>query len=197
VVAEEIAGAFVWVIAGTANAQTLWYTSNVAGGTLGSTTITWVQWAGGRRDIWIGPYNPADFTQTGAMTAANYAFTAPFNVGTPRTVVGARTYIAVSSGNLDVGIYATGGARLASTGTTACPAAGERTVTFTAPVTLYPGRTYYLAFAASNTTVSLAIRNGIINTSAYEGIGSLPLPATLTIPSPNGALENFMWVLTE
>jgi hypothetical protein len=47
VVAEEIAGAFVWVIAGTANAQTLWFTTNVAGGTLGSTTITFSQFTGG------------------------------------------------------------------------------------------------------------------------------------------------------
>jgi hypothetical protein len=47
VVAEEIAGAFVWVIAGTANAQTLWFTTNVAGGTLGSTTITFSEFTGG------------------------------------------------------------------------------------------------------------------------------------------------------
>ena len=45
--AEEIAGAFVWVIAGTAGAQTLWYTTNVVGGTLGSTSITWTQFTGG------------------------------------------------------------------------------------------------------------------------------------------------------
>ena len=43
--AEEIAGAFVWVLAGTANAQTLWHTTNVTGGTLGSTTVAWTEFA--------------------------------------------------------------------------------------------------------------------------------------------------------
>jgi hypothetical protein len=46
VVAEEIAGAVVFVISGTANAATLWYTTNTAGGTLGSTSITWAQFTG-------------------------------------------------------------------------------------------------------------------------------------------------------
>ncbi|HET9667359.1 MAG TPA: hypothetical protein VFP09_11400, partial [Desertimonas sp.] len=149
------------------------------------------------QDIWLGPYNPADFTQTGAMTAANYAFTAPFQVFRPHTVTGARTYIAVQSGNICVGIYDSSGVQVATTGTIACPAVGERTVTFDEAATLYPGRKYYLAFAADNTTVATAIRSGIIATGGYEGIGSLPLPATLTVPSPNGALENFMWVLVE
>jgi hypothetical protein len=43
VVAEEIAGAVVKVLAGTVNGGTFWETTNVAGGTLGSTTITWAR----------------------------------------------------------------------------------------------------------------------------------------------------------
>ena len=41
--AEEIAGAFVWVLAGTVNGQTLWHSTNTSGGTLGSTSIVWTQ----------------------------------------------------------------------------------------------------------------------------------------------------------
>ena len=45
--AEEIAGSIVFVIAGTANAGTLWYTTNALGGTVGSTSITWTQFTAG------------------------------------------------------------------------------------------------------------------------------------------------------
>jgi hypothetical protein len=146
-------------------------------------------------DIFIGPFDPRDFTQTGAMTAADYAFLMPFSVKRPVTRTGARTYIAAQSGNIDVGIYSAAGTRLASTGSISCPATGERTVAFTASVTLYPGILYYLAFAADNTSVATAIRHGIIATSGYVGIGSLPLPSTIAVPG-NPANENFMWVLT-
>jgi hypothetical protein len=180
---------------GSSGPGTFYDNGNILG-TINGLVTHFVSTGTSRRDIWIGPFNPAEFTQTGAMTAANYAFTSPFNVGMPRTVVGARTYIAVQSGNICVGVYASTGGRLATTGSIACPAAGERAITFTAPVTLYPGRTYYLAFAADNTSVATAVRTGIIATGGYEGLGSEVLPATLTLPG-NAALENFMWVLTE
>src|SRR5678815_916677 len=45
--AEEIAGAMVFVISGTANTKTLWYTTNAVGGTIGSTSITWAQFTTG------------------------------------------------------------------------------------------------------------------------------------------------------
>jgi hypothetical protein len=45
--AEEIAGAVVFVISGTANASTIWYTTNAVGGTIGSTSITWTQFSPG------------------------------------------------------------------------------------------------------------------------------------------------------
>jgi hypothetical protein len=45
--AEEIAGAVVFVISGTANASTIWYTTNAVGGTIGSTSITWTQFTAG------------------------------------------------------------------------------------------------------------------------------------------------------
>ena len=45
--AEEIAGAFVYVLAGTVNAGTLWHTTNVAGGTLGTTSVVWEEFTTG------------------------------------------------------------------------------------------------------------------------------------------------------
>ncbi len=45
--AEEIAGAVVFVISGTAGASTIWYTTNAVGGTIGSTSITWTQFSPG------------------------------------------------------------------------------------------------------------------------------------------------------
>ena len=43
--AEEIAGSVVKVLAGTVNGQTYWQTTNVAGGTIGSTSIVWTAFA--------------------------------------------------------------------------------------------------------------------------------------------------------
>lgn len=45
--AEEIAGAFVYVVAGTANAGKVFHTTNTLGGTIGSTTITWTEFTTG------------------------------------------------------------------------------------------------------------------------------------------------------
>lgn len=45
--AEEIAGAVVFVISGTVNTKTIWYTTNAVGGTVGSTSIVWSQFTGG------------------------------------------------------------------------------------------------------------------------------------------------------
>jgi len=146
-------------------------------------------------DVFVGPFHPLGFTQTGAMTAANFAFLSPFEVHRSIARTGARTYISVQSGNIDIGIYNAAGTRIASTGSIACPATGEQTVAFTGSVTLDPGERYYLAFAADNTSVATAIRHGIINTSGYIGIGALPLPATL-VPPGTGTIENWMWVLT-
>jgi hypothetical protein len=166
-------------------------------GTINGIDTDFVSYGRDALDVFIGPFDPRTFTQTGTVTAANYAFYMPFTVNRPVTVTGARTYIAVQSGNIDVGIVTTAGVRMTSTGGIACPAVGERTVTFTAPVTLYPGILYYLTFVADNTTVALAIKNGVIATSGYEGAGMYPLPASGMSPPGNPALENFMWVLTE
>ena len=147
-------------------------------------------------DIFVGPFDPRGFTQTAAMTAANFAFLMPFSVSLAHTVSGARTYIATQSGNICVGIYDSAGIRRATTFTIACPATGEQTVTFDEPMTLNPGVTYYLAMAANNTTMAMAHRNSLIYSSGYVDITALPLPATISIPG-NPALENWMWVLTE
>lgn len=45
--AEEVRGAVVEVLEGTVNGGTFWRTTNTAVPTLGTTAITWVQWAAG------------------------------------------------------------------------------------------------------------------------------------------------------
>lgn len=47
VVAEEIAGAFVYVMDGTANGGKLFYSSNLPGDTLGTDAITWAEFSSG------------------------------------------------------------------------------------------------------------------------------------------------------
>jgi len=42
---EEIGGAFVYVVSGTANAGKLFHTTNALGGTLGSTAIVWAEFS--------------------------------------------------------------------------------------------------------------------------------------------------------
>lgn len=47
VTAEEVLGAFVYVIAGTANGGKVFHTTNTSAPTLGSTTVTWTEFSGG------------------------------------------------------------------------------------------------------------------------------------------------------
>jgi hypothetical protein len=168
---------------------------DAAGSPVNALVVHFVSYARDALDVFVGPFDPRSFTQTGAFTAANYAFHMPFAVKRPVTVSGARTYIATQSGNIDVGIYSATGELLTSVGGVACPAAGERTVTFAESIPLVPGTLYYLTFVADNTTVALAIKHGLIATSGYDGPGNYPLPATASPPG-NPANENWMWVLT-
>jgi hypothetical protein len=63
--AEEIAGAFVWVLAGTVNAGKLFHTTNTGGGTIGSTTITWTEFSAGTVTS-VALTAPAEFSVSGS-----------------------------------------------------------------------------------------------------------------------------------
>lgn len=59
VVAEEIAGAFVYVAEGTANGGTLWHTTNPDGDTIGTDALTWEQFTAGATGDFILRYGGA------------------------------------------------------------------------------------------------------------------------------------------
>lgn len=125
--------------------------------------------------------------------SSNRAWYKAINVDNYVTVTGIRIGVAATSGNIDVGLYDSGGNKLASSGSVACPSANTKaTVSFTASVNIAPG-TYYLAIVADNTTATF-VRAG---TDTIMGLGyqdtAFPLPssASLSYLSIAGADRSF------
>lgn len=133
----------------------------------------------------IGPVDPRLAGSGGAThTSANRALVCYFRVDAPVIVSGGTLQISAQSGNIDIGIY-NSTTRVGSSGTTACPAVGIRTIAFTAPIQLWPGILYGLALAADNTTLGYIRQSGnpIFASLAQGGFfadTSFPLPPTIT-----------------
>lgn len=118
------------------------------------------------------------------------------------TVTTVRFGVSVSSGNVDVGIYSLSGTtltKLASSGSTACPAGGDASITI-ASTTLNPtSGPFYLAIAVDNTSATLYSGQGTANMIAspitgqtmYRFTSSFPLPATLATGS--AVTPDVMW----
>ena len=105
-------------------------------------------------------------------------------------------YVGTQSGNIDVGVYDTASprAKLASTGSMTCPAAGWREVSVTA-FAVQQGVSYEMALACDNTTATFGHFNGAQATALPTGwwptpggaapkpnpriLTSFPLPATM------------------
>ena len=79
--------------------------------------------------------------------------------GSPHVVTKAAFQVTAQSGNMDVGVFK-GTTLLGSTGSTAVPAAGIKTLNFSAPIQLWPGVVYGLAMACDNTTAAFVMHNG-------------------------------------
>ncbi len=87
---------------------------------------------------YLGTYNPGP--NSANATTANRAWFMAVTNYTTCTVTGLRFGVGATSGNVDVGLYSSSGTRLASSGSTACPAANTKaTVSFSASVTIPPG----------------------------------------------------------
>lgn len=124
-------------------------------------------------------------TSGAAWPAANRAYYIPVSIFSVVTIV--KMFVingGTASGNIDVGIYDSGGARLVSSGTTAQTGTAvvqEFNITDTI---LRPGL-YYLACAMDNNTGTLEIWNpaaGIIRAFGIcEQSSAFVLPATATI----------------
>ena len=128
-----------------------------------------------------------------AWPTANKAYYIPVSIYSPVTIV--KMFVvngATASGNIDVGIYDAGGARLVSIGTTAqsgTSAIQEFNITDT---TLSPGL-YYLACAMDNTTGTVEVWNPSIAIARSLGIveqtTAFALPATATFAALSGTFR--------
>lgn len=149
-------------------------------------------WNTGNLDLAIGP--PAAYTPVApsltAIGASGDWYSAAFTVRELRLVTTARFVVATQSGNIEIAIYDSTGARLATTGSFLTPGAGARTQALTSNLLLRPEKLYYAVVTTNNATaalyfISYAGTQGFFNTLGLTGSGtgaSVPLPATLTMP---------------
>jgi hypothetical protein len=140
------------------------------------------------------------FSGASAGFTANRAYQSlhetPANIVVNR--VGCR--VSTQAGNIDLGVYAPDGTgsplgvastRLASTGSTACPAAGYRE--FTIPDTTIVAGWFWIALATDSTStgfayttaadVILPVSGAAPGTGIYHTASSFPLPSTMGSPT--------------
>lgn len=121
----------------------------------------------------------------------------------PRPVVVNRLWcsINISSGNIDLGLYAddgTGaspGAKLVSTGSTASPGTGSRS--FSVADTTIPAGVVWFAVSADNGTLQLARSTfGVVAsaTGSCTKTSSFPLPSSISSPSASTANTFAVWI---
>lgn len=121
---------------------------------------------------------------------ANRAYLVPLPPVAIATAITAVLFqVGIQSGNVDVGLYSTTDwatfTRVASSGSTACPAAAFRNA-IALSATLQPGTQYLLAFAADNGVATIggwSADNGtgiLLSEVAYIKATSFPLPTSLT-----------------
>jgi len=148
--------------------------STPAGGGGGSNPTPWH----------LVPITGLSHTGNNTLGVANQAIYRPVLCYASCTVTGIRVSIGTSSGNMDVAIYDESFNRLASSGSTASPGTGLRTISFSGGgVAISPGR-YWLAISQNN------------NTQTYSNMNTPALPGaarnqTSAFPLPNpGAPAN-------
>jgi hypothetical protein len=147
-----------------------------------------------RFGINIGP--PSNlFCNSATTISANSAWYSSFDVSRPVTVTTVWFAITVASGNLDFGIYDDSGARLGSTGTFACPAAGGRSRALTGSVVLVPGVRYWAAYAADNAAVTalryVRVVYPLVTGYGLAGTNGSSFPLSTSLALNDGALTSF------
>lgn len=129
------------------------------------------------------------YPAVGAWPGANTAILVKVRVAKPVRVASIVVGIGTASGNVDAGIYDSDGTtwtRRASSGSTAAAGTNAmQTLAMTTPIWLTPGKDWWIAVAADNTTVTMprAALNSFLSADAQQNIAkvtSFPLPATLT-----------------
>lgn len=117
--------------------------------------------------------------------AANEALHVPFEVDEAVDASGLNWVVDTQNGNYDVGIYTYGGILIASKGTTAVPAAGLATGTFSATVRLSRGKYFASIVWSNNGTLRFYGFNGvegeIRSVACFQtAAAGPPLPASLS-----------------
>lgn len=128
-----------------------------------------------------------------AWSTSNKAVYVPVSISSPVTIV--KMFVlngATASGNIDVGIYDRGGARLVSSGSTA--QSGTSVVQeFDVTDTLLKAGLYYLACAMDNTTGTLEMWTMSLAISKSLGIAeqtsAFALPSTATFATVSATLR--------
>lgn len=132
------------------------------------------------------------FPAVAAWPSANNATLTKVRVSRPVLVSSIVVGIGTSSGNIDAGIYdlvGTTWTRRASAGSTAAAGTNAlQTLAMTAPVWLTPGKDWWIAVVADNTTITLARAAfpssiGLDSNQNFSKGSSFPLPATIVTPA--------------
>lgn len=128
---------------------------------------------------------------SGTYPVANQLYAFPFSLASPKTLTKILVPIgATSSGNIDVALLDSTGARLSSAGSTPMGSTNALQTFDITDVALAPGTFYYAAVAVDNTTGTLVQTTGII-----PGVGQLagwrtkatgfPIAASNTLVAPS------------
>lgn len=128
-----------------------------------------------------------------AWSTANKAIYIPVSISAPVTIV--KMFVingGTASGNIDVGIYDRGGARLVSSGSTAQSGTSVIQEFNITDITLNPGL-YYLACAMDNNTGTLEMWTNSLAISKSLGIAeqasAFALPSTATMATVSASLR--------
>lgn len=153
--------------------------------TADSTQTTGIKWAVAPAygPAWVGSMQPSQGSVSHQPSTDTCRY---FKVRVPETVTisGLRLCITTSQGNLDVGVYADSAgspaAKIVSSGSTASPGTGLRTIAFT-PTTLTAGVTYWLALSVTGTPPIVAATQ-VVDASVLADVvkttAGFPLPST-------------------
>ena len=175
----EVPNAYVWIETGTTQADTGWVCTSNAGGTLGTTAITWVQFAG------AGSYTAG----TGlSLTGTQFAIDSTVATLTGSQTLTNKTISGASNTLTNIGNTSLTNSAITINGTSTSLGGSINvgtvtSVTGTAPVVSSGGATPAISMAAANTTTNGYLTSTDWNTFNGKGTGSV---TSVSVTSANG-----------
>lgn len=161
-----------------------------------------LDWLGLNRAMLVPRMFTTALPSSTAYQAANLMFAYGFTLASPKTLTKIHVPIgATSSGNIDVGLLDSTGARLTSAGATAMASANTVQTFDVADVSLSPGQTYYGAIAVDNTTATVMASPGLFGVTANalgirQTAAAYPIPASPVLTTTTSA-QTYPLVLLE